>query len=187
MPLNLELKARVESLGTIRETAQRAGAEERGTMRQTDTYFRVQHGRLKLREIEGKEAELISYERGEEEQARWSRYEKTPASDPSRLRTILCAAIGELVTVRKTREVFLLEGNRIHLDTVEGLGTFIEIEIPAEDEEPVRIQMDRLRSLFGISGSDVFLHSYSDMLLGVPEGSSKVGSAEVRSPKGEGA
>jgi len=182
MPLNLELKARVESLGRIREIAQRAGAEERVTVRQTDTYFKVNRGRLKLREIDGREAELISYERGEEEQARWSRYEKTPAAEPWRLRTMLCAAIGELVTVRKTRELLLLEGNRIHLDTVEGLGTFIEFEIPAEEEEPARIHMDRLRSLFGISPSDVLLHSYSDMLLGALKGSSKVGS-----PKGEGA
>ncbi len=167
MPVNLELKAGIASIAAARKTALDAGGEFRGTMRQTDTYFVVAHGRLKLREIEGGEAELISYDRPESDQTRWSRFVKTPVPDPAVMREMLSAALGVLATVRKTRDLFILDGSRIHLDSVESLGTFLEFEVPAgaDNAEEARVAMDALRKTFAIRDCDVFLHSYSDLIL----------------------
>jgi predicted adenylyl cyclase CyaB len=165
MPLNLELKARVMSPDRLRDLVRAAGGAASGVMTQVDTYFAVRSGRLKLREIGGTQAELISYERPEEEETRWSRYEKTPVAEPLRLREMLEASLGILVTVRKTRELFLAEGTRIHLDQVEGVGCFVEIEVPAVDPAAARARMDRLRALLEIGEGDVYRRSYSDMVL----------------------
>ena len=167
MPTNLELKAAVASIAVAHAIALEAGGEFHGTMRQTDTYFVVPHGRLKLREIEGQQAELIAYDRPETTQTRWSNYRKSPVPEPAHMREMLRDALGVLAVVRKTRELFLLGGSRIHLDNVESLGAFLEFEVPVDENrvEEARYSMDRLRKLFNVRDSDIFLNSYSDLIL----------------------
>jgi homotetrameric cytidine deaminase len=164
---NVELKAAdpdpARSLATCREL----GAEDRGVLRQRDTYFRAGHGRLKLREEDPGGAVLIQYDRPDAAEARESRYRLVPAPDPDGLRAALDAALGTLVVVEKERHLLLWEGVRIHLDRVAGLGDFLELEgvAPAgSDLSAERERVERLRAALRIG--EVLTDSYSDRLLG---------------------
>src|SRR5919202_297558 len=118
----VELKARDRDPGRSLERCMALGAEDRGELRQRDTYFAARRGRLKLREQEPGGAELIGYERADAAQARESRYRIAPVAEPEALRDALDAALGTTVVVDKRRRLFLWEGVRIHLDRVEGDG-----------------------------------------------------------------
>ncbi len=164
---NVELKALdpdpARSLAVCREL----GAEDKGVLRQRDTYFRARSGRLKLREEEGAGAVLIQYDRPDEAVARESRYRLTRVEDPDDLRASLDAALGTLVVVDKERHLFLWDGVRIHLDTVDGLGSFVELEgvaAPDSDLAPEQEKVARLQRELGIE--QVLTDSYSDRLLG---------------------
>jgi homotetrameric cytidine deaminase len=164
---NVELKALdpdpARSLAVCREL----GAEDRGVLRQRDTYFRARAGRLKLREEEPGGAVLIQYDRPDAAEARESRYRLTRVEDPDDLRESLDDALGTLVVVEKERRLLLWDGVRIHLDTVDGLGSFVELEgvaPPESDLEPEREKVARLQQALGIA--DVLTDSYSDRLLG---------------------
>jgi len=165
MPVNLELKARIASLEAAEARARAAGAGFRDTLSQVDTYFRVAHGRLKLREQKGGPSELIYYERAEDTAERWSSYEKEPVAEPEALTRMLSRALGVLAVVAKERRLYLYRGARIHLDEVRGLGSFVEFEVPATDEETSEI-MKELRQVLAIEERDVIKYSYSDMILG---------------------
>jgi homotetrameric cytidine deaminase len=163
----VELKALdpdpVRSLATCAEL----GAEDRGVLRQRDTYFRTRSGRLKLREEEPGGATLIQYDRPDEPSARESRYRLTRVDDPGELRASLDAALGMLVVVEKERHLLLWEGVRIHLDTVAGLGSFVELEAVAPPDSDLSAERDkvaRLQRALGIA--EVLTDSYSDRLLG---------------------
>jgi homotetrameric cytidine deaminase len=164
---NIELKALdpdpERSLATCREL----GAEDRGILRQRDTYFRARAGRLKLREEEPGGATLIQYDRPDEAAARESRYRLARIDDPEDVRASLDAALGTLVVVEKERRLLLWEGVRIHLDTVSGLGSFVELEgvaAPDSDLTGEREKVVRLQQALGIG--EVVTDSYSDRLLG---------------------
>jgi homotetrameric cytidine deaminase len=164
---NVELKALdrdpARSLAVCREL----GAEDRGVLRQRDTYFRARSGRLKLREEEPGGAVLIQYDRPDAAAARESRYRLTRVQDPDELRASLDAALGTLVVVDKERHLLLWEGVRIHLDTVQGLGSFVELEgvaAPESDLTAEREKVARLQRELGIE--ELLTDSYSDRLLG---------------------
>jgi homotetrameric cytidine deaminase len=164
---NVELKAidpdPARSLAVCREL----GAEDRGVLHQRDTYFRVRSGRLKLREQEPGGAVLIQYDRPDSPVARESRYRLAPVPDPETLRAALDAALGTLVVVDKDRHLLMWEGVRIHLDTVRGLGSFVELEgvaPPESDLSAERGKVDGLRQALGVG--EVLRDSYSDRLLG---------------------
>jgi homotetrameric cytidine deaminase len=164
---NVELKALDPDPARSLATARELGAEDRGVLLQRDTYFRTRSGRLKLREEEPGGAVLIQYDRADAAQARESRYRLTRIEDPDALRASLDAALGTLVVVEKERRLLLWEGVRIHLDTVRGLGSFVELEgvaAPESDLAPEREKVARLRQALGIG--EVITDSYSDRLLG---------------------
>jgi len=165
MPVNLELKARFASLARARECAAACGAAAQGTLVQQDTYFRVPHGRLKLREIEGAEPELIFYDRPEENAERWSRFTRETVGNAPGLSVVLTDAFGVLAVVRKRRDLYLFRDARIHIDEVEGLGTFVEFEVTGGKTAASVATMKDLRNAFGIADESVVKASYSDMVL----------------------
>src|SRR3954447_13393479 len=150
---NVELKATdpdpERSLAVCRDL----GAQDRGILVQRDTYFRVSEGRLKLRQETPGGAALIQYHRSDRPEARESRYRIAPVEDADALREALDAALGTLVVVDKERRLLLWEGVRIHLDTVRGLGTFVELEgvaPPGSDLGPERDHVARLSDALGL-------------------------------------
>jgi homotetrameric cytidine deaminase len=165
---NVELKAHDADPGKTLERALAAGADDRGLLRQRDTYFAVPHGRLKLREEEPGGATLISYQRPDAAADKVSEYRLVPVVDADALRAALGEANGVLAVVDKRRRLLLWDGVRIHLDSVNGLGTFIELEAvagPGSDLERERTQVARLRELLEIRDDDLREGSYADAVI----------------------
>ena len=111
-------------------------------------------GRLKLREETPGGAALIQYHRSDRPEARESRYRIAPVEDGPALREALDAALGTLVVVDKERRLLLWEGVRIHLDTVEGLGSFLELEGVAPEGSDLSAEHDRVAQLSEALGLD---------------------------------
>ena len=169
---NVELKARDAHPDRTLERARALGAEDRGELRQRDTYFAAPHGRLKLREQEPGGAELIAYERPDAAEARESRYRITPVADAAATAEALDAALGAVVVVDKRRHLLLWEGVRIHLDRVEGLGAFVELEgVATADSDLARegALVARLRAELGIADDALEPRGYADLLLGADD------------------
>ncbi len=125
---NVEIKAVCPDPDAARAAAVRLAGPVVAVLNQLDTYFHVPAGRLKLREIDAAPAELIFYHRPDDPAARISRYHLVPEPDPAAMKSLLAAALGVRAVVRKRRELWLYENVRIHLDAVENLGHFIELE-----------------------------------------------------------
>ncbi len=167
--VNVEIKARDPDPVATAARCQALGAVDEGVLEQRDTYFAGRHGRLKLREETGSGAELIAYRRPDTTEAQQSSFVRAAAKDPATLREALDAALGETVVVVKRRRLFVWEHVRIHLDDVEGLGTFIELEamvgpgLNAPDEAGEKVA--RLRSELAIADDALVAVGYSDLLL----------------------
>ncbi len=164
---NIELKARLTDLEAARELARSIATKELGLQEQTDTYFRCPNGRLKLRQIEHTHAQLVWYARPDEQGPKASDYRLVPVANPETLKAALSDAYGIWCVVRKRREIYLCDNVRIHLDDVEGLGTFLEFEAvlgPEVDDALGHSQLADLRQRFLIQDADLLAVSYSDLL-----------------------
>jgi homotetrameric cytidine deaminase len=170
---NLEIKARDADPRRSLELALELGAEDRGEIAQRDTYFGHANGRLKLREQDPGDAELIQYRRADEAGPRVSDYRLVAVAEAEALREALDAALGTLVVVQKSRRLLVWEGVRIHLDEVEGLGSFLELEDTSGGD-----RLDALRAKLDIQ--EPIGGSYSDLLLETPALLLKAAEAAMR-------
>jgi predicted adenylyl cyclase CyaB len=125
---NIELKVRCEDLVAVRRRAESLGAQDRGVLHQRDVFFQSPLARLKLREFGDGTAELISYRRSDTGEPRGSDYLICPVAEPNQLAAVLSHALGTAGIVKKTRHLLLYRHTRIHLDEVDGLGSFVELE-----------------------------------------------------------
>ena len=164
----VEIKARCTNLDRLRQRLENAGARLQGTDRQTDSYFQIPEGRLKLRQGNIENA-LIFYHRQNQKEAKRSDVYLYPCPDSAQLLALLSAALPSLVVVRKQRQIFWIDNIKIHLDHVSELGSFVEIEAidleHTRTESELRAQCRALQSRLGIRESDLIDGSYSDMLL----------------------
>jgi len=165
--LNVEIKARCADHDTIRNVLESKKADFKGIDHQVDTYFKVSHGRLKLREG-NIENHLIFYEREDKEGPKQSNvilFENNPGLS---LKDILLKSLGALVIVDKRREIYFIGNVKFHIDTVGGLGAFMEIEAIDKDgtigKEKLHEQCQQYMDLFGIQPADLISDSYRDLL-----------------------
>jgi predicted adenylyl cyclase CyaB len=166
VPTNLEIKAKCSSLSQARRISRTLGARFGGRMKQTDTYFKVKHGRLKLREIDQKELELIYYRRENSRGSRYSDYMVIRLKKPEAAKRVLNSLFETVAVVKKKRELFLYKNSRIHIDFVAGLGGFVEFEILViRGKRQAQQLMTFFRTKFGIDASMLIAGSYSDILL----------------------
>ena len=166
MPTNLEFKASVFSLDGVKNIAIDINATHLTTLYQTDTYFNTNKGRLKLRENNENEAQLIYYEREENSSPRWSNYKIYNVQDFPLLKKLLMKAYGVKGVVKKERDVFVFKNARIHVDKVENIGDFVEFEVIHDSEVTKSSELlEFLKSSFKAEIKRVFLESYSDILL----------------------
>jgi adenylate cyclase class 2 len=170
---NVETKTRCDDLDGVAERARAAGARCDGRLDQLDTYFAVEKGRLKLREQTHRaadgavavSAELIRYERPDAAGARVSEYTRTPVGDGPSTRAELAGRHGVRGTVAKRRRLWILDATRIHLDEVEGLGTFVELETIFEGSSEVaaRVEHERVLELLALQSEGAIAGSYIDL------------------------
>jgi predicted adenylyl cyclase CyaB len=163
---NLEAKFRLDDAVLARRRAEAIGFSMRATLDQRDTFFRVPNGKLKLR-IEADGAVLIRYGRVHEGELEVSDYEIVPVANPGPLRAMLAAALGILAEVRKQRTLLLRRNVRLHLDRVDGLGSFGEIEAviaAGETPELYRLEVAELLSALKIDADNLIGRSYFELI-----------------------
>ncbi len=166
--LNIEIKAKCDDHEKIRQILKSRNADFKGIKHQIDTYFKVNNGRLKLRE-DNAENFLVFYEREDKAGPKQSDVILFKSDLDSSLKEILLKSLGVLVVVDKQREIYSLENVKFHIDIVKNLGTFMEIEAIDSDgafvKEKLLEQCQNYLNLFGILKSDLISVSYSDLLL----------------------
>jgi len=169
MPLNVEIKARSSQIKTVRRLLENQVARFVGVDHQVDTYFKVARGRLKLREGNIENA-LIHYSRSDQAGPKKSEVLLYQSPTTANLKEVLEAALDKLVVVDKMREIYFIDNVKFHLDKVQDLGTFVEIEAIDKDgtigEEKLQEQCNYYLQLFQIPAEDLVSYSYSDLLLG---------------------
>lgn len=150
---NLEAKFRLRDLGAARAQAEAIGFALNSTFVQRDTFFVVPAGKLKLREQQDG-AWLIHYRRDHAQQLEMSNYDIVAVPEPEATRAMLTAALGTLAEVRKQRTLLTRRNIRLHLDRVEGLGDFGEIEVVLRDGEPAETDRDEVGVILAALGVD---------------------------------
>jgi predicted adenylyl cyclase CyaB len=164
---NVEIKAVCRDLAAARRVAASLGARSQGSIHQVDTYFRVPLGRLKLRQATPGPDQLVFYHRPDDPQPKISEIQMVEVAHAEALCSLLAAALGVVVRVVKERELWLLDNVRIHLDTVEGLGTFVEFEVMVTQQHPeasCHARAEELLAAFGMTDEDLIAGSYADLL-----------------------
>jgi adenylate cyclase, class 2 len=167
MPHNVEFKARCKEPSRIRALLEDLQVARPAVDHQTDTYFDVPSGRLKLRHG-NVERNLIFYRRGDSASPKRSDVWLAPCPDPKALLALLTEAFGIRCVVKKRREIYFHGRTKIHIDEVPGLGSFVEVEVMASDnsanQEDMRKICDEWMSRFGVRDDDLISSSYSDMI-----------------------
>jgi adenylate cyclase, class 2 len=166
--LNVEIKARCSNAERVRNYLLTNNADFKGTDFQTDTYFNVKNGRLKLREG-NIENNLIYYERENQAGPKSSSFILTKIPDTDKLKESLASADGIKVVVKKKREIYYIKNVKFHIDEVDGLGDFVEIEAGNIDvdlsKDELQQQCEFYMQQFDIEEKNLIEVSYSDMLM----------------------
>jgi adenylate cyclase class IV len=166
---NVEIKARVADLAAVEARAAAIADSGPVDIAQDDTFFACPRGRLKLRELAPGLGQLIHYHRPDQGGPKLSDYVIAPTSDPAALREALTRAYGVAGRVRKHRRLYLAGRTRIHLDRVEGLGDFMELEVvlgTSDDTAGGESEARRIMQALGIDERDLVEGAYVDLMAG---------------------
>lgn len=172
MARNVEIKARIDSVAVMLPRALALASRGPEIIYQDDTFFRCERGRLKLRQFDARQGQLIFYERADRAGPKTSFYEITLTTEPDKLRSVLSAALGEIGRVRKRRTLLMAGRTRIHLDEVQGLGDFLELEVVLAASEPEAdglAEAHVLMQSLGIAADSLIEGAYLDLLLQIPD------------------
>lgn len=167
MPRNIEIKAKIESIELLLPKALAIADQGPVEIEQDDTFFRCDAGRLKLRTLSPSAGELIFYRRADQQGPKESFYQLTPTHEPDRLRETLSLAWCQIGRVQKKRTLLLVGRTRIHLDRVQGLGHFLELEVVLEEDEPLEAGMQEANDIMaqlGVEPSRLIEGAYLDLL-----------------------
>ena len=167
MARNIEIKANIRDLDSLVSVVTQIADSGPVVIDQDDTFFHCPDGRLKLRELSAKQGELILYHRPDVSGPKTSTYVISQTSEPGTMRQILSAVLGVAGRIRKRRNLFLCGSTRIHIDNVEGLGNFVELEVVLENSDSVESGQqlaEELMTRLGIQSGDLVEGAYIDMI-----------------------
>ena len=165
MKKNYEIKCELSDRKTVELIINSVKGYSHSVEKQTDIYYKADTGRLKLRIINDTEGSLIFYDRGEKTGKRISKYIISKTKDHKELDSILRKQFKVLVIVNKKRDIYIHKNIRVHIDTIKGLGRFLEIEIIYENLSKAKEQMKELISKFQLNENKFIKGSYSDLLI----------------------
>jgi adenylate cyclase class IV len=168
MGRNVEIKAHARNFERQRLLADGLATAPAEHLIQEDTFFNAGLGRLKLRQTAGRSAELIHYDRPDAPWPRESLYTFYCTDLPDPLKEVLTKALGVRAVVRKRRTLYLIGQTRVHLDQVEGLGEFIELEVILDSGQDIQygtVVAEDLMLKLGITKQDLVANAYVDLLL----------------------
>ena len=167
MPRNIEIKAKITDLSSVQRRVEAIADHGPTELNQVDTFFNCNDGRLKMREFSDASGVLIYYKRPDVAGPRESVYFVSPTDDPETLKEILNITNGTLGIVKKRRLLYLTGQTRVHLDDVEDLGVFVELEVVLrEDQTPddgATITRDLMKTL-NIAETQLINTAYFDLL-----------------------
>lgn len=167
MPSNIEIKAHARNFIQIKQRAEKLSDTSVEVIPQEDVFFNVPQGRLKLRILAPDRAQLIYYTRPDLEGPKRSDYHITHTSDPENLKRVLELAYGVRGIVKKTRYLYLVGQTRVHLDDVEGLGHFMELEVvmsEGQSDAEGQAIAEELMTNLGVERGDLLEGAYMDLL-----------------------
>jgi predicted adenylyl cyclase CyaB len=167
MSRNVEIKARIPDLATIRAHVASLASGPGQTITQTDVFFAVPQGRLKVRAFPDGSGELIAYERADQPGPRESAYARAACQDARALSEVLSRVLAVRDVVTKQREVFVVGRTRVHLDQVERLGCFVELEVVLTQDEPAEQGHHEAQTLLQsleIPSASLVAEAYIDLL-----------------------
>lgn len=167
MSRNIEIKASIENIKKLEEKVIKIANSEPTEIMQDDTFFKCPHGRLKLRTLSEDRGELIFYKRADKSGPKESFYLISKTSEPSILREALTMAYGSAGRVQKRRVLYLIGRTRVHLDRVEGLGEFLELEVVLEDNESLENGIEEAKKILhqlDVNDTQLVEGAYVDLL-----------------------
>lgn len=167
MPSNIEIKAYARNFEEIRRRAETLSGAPVEVIPQEDIFFNTEKGRLKLRLLAPNRGQLIYYTRPDQEGPKRSEYFIYETPDPENLKRVLELAYGIRGLVKKTRYLYLVGQTRVHLDDVEGLGQFMELEVvmaPEQTDAQGQGIAEDLMSRLGVERRDLLEGAYMDLL-----------------------
>jgi predicted adenylyl cyclase CyaB len=165
---NIEIKARIENVASLTPSVAALATEGPVEIAQDDTFFNCVTGRLKLRAFSNDSGELIFYRRVNQAGPKESFYIRSPTHSPETLRESLSLAYGQIGRIRKYRTLFMVGRTRVHLDRVEGLGHFLELEVMLVDDESADAgirEAGELMDRLGIKSTQLIEGAYLDLLM----------------------
>ncbi len=164
---NLEIKAKYNDLQHAEKVAIQINAVKKWTRIQKDIYFVTPNGKLKLRVVDSAACDLIYYNRPDNKKAEISNYKIYKTQKPHELLEILTEFFSLDITVEKTRTLYIFKNVRIHLDSVNQLGSFIEFEAVLDEKNDLNVSSDHLDFLsekFNISDNQLVNTGYFELL-----------------------
>ena len=167
MARNVEIKARVTDFDHQYQLAHGLAGQQSTVIDQVDYFFKTEAGRQKLRVLSPIEGYLIFYDRPNQAGPKLSSYLISKTTEPEKLCDVLKAAYGVRTIVRKTRNYWMVGRTRIHLDQVESLGDFLELEVVLDDTEDIAVgvrEAERLMKELGIFDEQLVESAYVDLL-----------------------
>lgn len=173
MASNIEFKARVDDFETVYRRVERLAGPRVDVLDQVDTFFFSPRGRLKLRSFDDGKGELIFYQRADSAGPKRSVYHRVEVPAPESLGPLLIEAWGQRAIVRKRRHLFLRGRTRIHVDRVESLGDFLEVEVVLADGDAVETavrEADWILEKVGLTEANLVDVAYVDLLTADAEG-----------------
>jgi len=167
MARNVEIKCKVANRFAIEQRVALLADSGPEILFQVDQFFESPNGRLKLRTINQQQSELIFYRRPNLPGPKISQYQRVPIELAEEMSLLLSAALEPVATVAKRRTLYLVGQTRVHLDRVEQLGDFLELEVVLTPDQDIAIGNEIATSLceaLGLSASDLVDVSYVDLL-----------------------
>jgi predicted adenylyl cyclase CyaB len=167
MPSNIEIKAKIENIDSLKRAIENLFNVKAEQIIQVDTFFNIDKGRLKLRTFSKDYGELIYYERKDTAGPKQSNYYIYKTSEPENLKQVLQFSLGLRGTVQKKRFLYLVGNTRIHLDVVDKLGSFIELEVvlsPQQSESDGKLVAKAFMLKLDIKEKDLIELAYIDLL-----------------------
>ena len=167
MPANIEIKARVNDFEGLQRIAEKISDIPCQVIPQEDTFFNCPHGRLKLRILASDRGQVIFYQRQDISGPKHSEYKIYETTNPAGLKLILAEAYGVRGVVSKVRYLYLVGQTRIHMDDVQGLGKFMELEVvlkPGQTDGEGRAVAKHLMDELGVQQEDLLDSAYMDMI-----------------------
>ncbi len=167
MAFNVEIKARVKDIDALREKVEAICDNFGGLIEQEDIFFNVESGRLKLRILAADRGQLIYYQRPDRVGPKISAYHISETAEPETLMSVLSKALGVRGVVRKARYLYWIDQTRIHLDQVEGLGDFLELEVvlrPDQSRDQGAAIAAEIMEKLHISPDDLVEGAYMDLI-----------------------